>query len=325
MLRILLKDLRRRSRDSTLLVFALVLPLGLTFVFGLTMGGGTPSARYGVAGPSAAEFAQRSGLSGLKPVAGAAEARRLTEGNELDAVFVVSPARVEVVGSVDAPLAVQVAREVAESYALPGGGGIPVVTDATLGTRELDARTYHAAGAAMFFIFFAVLFCVTGIFEERASGTLPRLLTMPVPRWSILAAKLLGGVLVGLVGMVVLVTVSTVLLGARWGPPAGVGALVVAAVLAATGLMTAVASFARTAEQAANWQSGVASLLGLLGGSFFPVAPELSVFTPHHWFLEGLAELRGGASILPALAVLLAVAALTLPVAAARTGRMVTP
>ncbi|MFI6296460.1 ABC transporter permease [Nonomuraea sp. NPDC050790] len=327
MLRILIKDLRRRAHDGMLLVFGLVLPLGMAFVFGLALSGGDaqPSGRYGVAGPSAAEFAQRTGLPGLRQVADAAQARTLAEADELDAVFVVSPTGIEVVGSVDAPLAVQVAREVAESYASPGGEAVRVVQDATLGTRELDPRTYHAAGAAMFFAFFAVLLSVTGIFEERSTGTLARLLSMPVPRASILTAKLLVGVVVGLAGMALLVAATTLLLGARWGPPAGVAALVVAGVLAATGLMTALATFARTAEQAANWQSTAATVLGLLGGSFFPVPPELSVFTPHHWFLQGLAELRGGASILPALIVLLAVAALSFPLAAARVGRLVTP
>ncbi|MEV4897790.1 ABC transporter permease [Nonomuraea sp. NPDC055795] len=326
MLRILLKDLRRRSRDSMLLVFGVVLPLGMAFVFGVALSGGSqPSGRYGVAGPSAAEFTQRTGLPDLKPVADTAQARKLAESNELDAVFVVSPAGIEVVGSVDAPLAVQVAREVAESYALPGSQNVQVTQDATLGTRELDTRTYHAAGAAMFFAFFAVMLSVTGLFEERRNGTLARLLSMPVPRASILTAKLLVGVIVGLAGMALLVAATTLLLGVRWGPPAGVAALIAAGVLAATGLMTALASFARTAEQAANWQSATATVLGLLGGSFFPVAPELSMFTPHHWFLEGLAELRGGASILPALAVLLAVAALSFPVAAVRVGRMVAP
>jgi ABC-2 type transport system permease protein len=328
---ILLKDLRQRAADSTLLVFAIVLPLGLAFLLGLTSAGGSsPASEYGVSGPSAAEFARRSGLTGLRPVADAGEARRLAAGGELDAVFVVSPAGIEVIGSKDAPIAVQVAREVAESYALPPAARpVEIVQDATLGTRELDARTYQAAGTAVFFLFFAMMFSVTGIFEERRRGTLARLLSMPVSRARILLAKLLGNVIVGLAGACVIVTVSTLVLGAYWGPPGAVAVLVLACVLASAGLMTLVASFARTAEQAVNWQGVLASLFGLLGGSFFPVAPEIGRFTPHHWFLQGLAELRGDGPVYEQLAlpvlVLLGVAALTLPVVVARAGKLVTP
>ena len=36
-------------------------------------------------------------------------------------------------------------------------------------------------------------------------------------------------------------------------------------------VMALVATVAKTAEQAANWQAMVALVLGMLGGSFFPV------------------------------------------------------
>ena len=354
---ILLKDLRQRSRDSTLLVFALVLPLGMAFLFNLVMGGATQrlDARYGVVGlPAFTEQVLRplegAGHVRLRQVSSAEEGRRLADGGELDAVFVGGPSLIQVIGRVEAPAAVQVARELGQAYATEERGArlalavagrgpqaaerlgampspLQIQEDSSLTTRELDSRTYYAAGTAVFFLFFAVLFSVSGIFNERNSGTLARLLAAPIPRPAILAGKLLGGVLVGVAGMAILVVASTLLLGARWGDPVGVAALVLAGVLAATGLMTAVATFARTAEQAANWQSTVATVLGIFGGAFFPLAQLgglalISQASPHHWFLQGLADLRGGGSVVVPVAVLLGFAAVGVSVALARLGRM---
>lgn len=346
---ILLKDLRQRSRDSTLIVFAVVLPLGLAFLFNLAFGSADRplEARYGVVGSGAfadqvlVPMQQAGHIDELRRLSSPDEGRALAERGELDAVFVVTPAAIDVIGNVDAPIAVQVAREVAQSYATEERGArlaaavagvspdklapqpIAVVQDDTLATRQLDTTTRNAAGTAIFFLFFALMFCFTSLFAERSGGTLARLMAAPIPRAAILGGKLMSGVLTGIVGLALLVAATTLLMGASWGHLAWVGALGLSAVLAAAGLMAVVATFARTAEQAANWQSVVATVLGLAGGSFFPIAPQLSMFTPHHWFLEGLAELRGGGAVLLPVAVLLGFALLTLPLAVARVGRMV--
>ena len=100
--------------------------------------------------------------------------------------------------------------------------------------------------------------------------------------------------------MGVLVVATTLLFGASWGNPLGVAVLVIAAVLAAMGIMAVIATVAKTPEQAGNWQSVVAVILGLLGGTFFPVshAPgvlrTLTLLTPQAWFLRGLGDLRAG-------------------------------
>jgi ABC-2 type transport system permease protein len=96
--------------------------------------------------------------------------------------------------------------------------------------------------------------------------------------------------------MVVLAVASSVLLGADWGPPLGVAVLIVALVAAAVGLMALVGSFARTAEQAGNYQSIVAVVLGMLGGVFFPLPATSGLLqlaasaSPHGWFLRGVTE-----------------------------------
>lgn len=275
------------------------------------------------------------------------------------------PAELRVVGSADAPTATTVARSVARSYvggldaarvaaaavgaSRPGlapadlervaqetvHGLSPVtIDDVSATTRVLDVKTYFAAAMAVFFLLFTVQFGVSSLIDERGEGTLVRLLAAPVRRWAILAGKLLTSIVLGIVSLTVLMVASALMLGADWGDPLGVALLVVAGVLAGTGITSVIASLAKTSEQAGTWQAVVAVSLGLLGGSFFPVRQagaviaNLSLVTPHAWFLGGLGALAGGGGALqalPSVAVLLGMAAVTIGVALLRIGRVLAP
>jgi ABC-2 type transport system permease protein len=162
---------------------------------------------------------------------------------------------------------------------------------------------------AAFFVFFTVQYGVTGLLEERQQGTMPRLLAAPIPPAAVQVGKAAGAFVLGIVSTTVLAVASRLLLGASWGPVLGTAILIVALVIAATGLMAFVGSFARTAEQAGNLQSIVAVSLGMLGGVFFPVGggvlAAVAVISPHGWFLRGLgAQVAAGdwSAVLPAAA-----------------------
>ena len=283
-----------------------------------------------------------------------------------DRVESEGPARLDVVGSVDSATATEVARSVVSSYvagldavrvAVAGvahgsGGELPpdqlqevaqltvttaapvTIQDTSAEAHVLDVKTYFAAGMAVFFLLFTVQFGVSSLIEERTEGTLSRLLAAPVRRTSILVGKLLTSVALGIVSLTVLVLATSLLLGATWGNPVGVGLLVVSGVLAATGITSVVASLAKTAEQAGSWQAVVAVTLGLLGGAFFPIQQSgslmatVSLVTPHAWFMRGLGSLAGGGevlAVLPAVGALLLIAAVTGAVASRRIGRIVAP
>jgi ABC-2 type transport system permease protein len=247
-----------------------------------------------------------------------------------DAVASGAGATVQVVGNVDQNISTQIAKAVLDGYlaevdavgvavgaalisgatdvsAIAAGiadtGAAVVVTDVEADTRELDATTFFSAGMAVFFLFFTVQFGVSSLLEERHYGTLPRLLGAPISRWSILGGKAITSFVLGLVSMVVLAIATTLLIGAEWGNPVGVGVLMVSGVLAALGIMAVVAVIAKTPEQAANWQSIIAVALGLLGGTFFPLSQGprllslLSKLTPHAWFMEGMGDLSAGGDL----------------------------
>lgn len=316
--------------------------------------------------------AAASGAIELRIVSSEHEARGLVEDGTAAAAFLLPAgltedvqagraARIEVVGDVDAPTGTDIARSLAQAYterldavrtavaatvhsgvstppselAAAAAAALPqaAVAEDTTGRRQLDAKTQYAAGMAVFFLFFAVQPGVTGLLDERRNGTLARLLAAPVRRSSILAGKLLTSVVVGVVSMTVLVVASSLLMGAHWGHPVGVAALILSGVLAATGAMAVVAAIAKTSEQAGGWQAIVAIVLGALGGSFFPVSQagglleKLSLVAPHRWFMRGLADLAGGdvTAVLPSVAAMALFAAVTGAVALLLFRKVVRP
>ena len=194
-------------------------------------------------------------------------------------------------------------------------------------TRELDLATFFAASMSVFFLFFTVSFGVNGLLEEQQQGTISRLLVAPIRVATIVGGKAIVSFVLGIVSMTILIVASSILIGADWGNPVGVGLLVVAGVTAATGLMMVIAAFAKTPEQAGNLMAIAAVGLGMLGGIFFPtglgtgILSYLAYISPHRWFLLGLADLAGGndlASIWPSLVGLLLFAAVGWSIALAR-------
>ena len=261
--------------------------------------------------------------------------------------------RLRVLGNVDQPIGAQVAQSIARSYAaaidtgriaaaalhVPASPALfasvrnPVrLADVSTRSRQLSVGTFYAAGMAVFFLFFTVQFGISSILEERRDGTLARILVAPIPRVAVLAGKLLTSILLGVVSMTVLALATHFLLDAHWGNPVGVAILIVSGVLAATAVMTLVATVAQTPDQAGAWQAMVALVMGMLGGTFVPVSQAggvlatLSLMTPQAWFLRGIDDLGGGAgaaAVATPAAAILAFAAVIGSLALLRIGRLV--
>lgn len=251
----------------------------------------------------------------------------------------------EVVGHIDAQTSTLIAASIARQFATGVESGLLALTtaqsftggppsgdpstaafsyqlvDVAADTRQLNMATYFSAGMSMFFLFFTVQFGVLGLLEEDRQGTLSRLLAAPIRRRSVVVGKALLAFLLGVIAMGVLaVATQFIIPGANWGAPLGVAILIVTGVLSAVGIMGLVAAMARTPDSAGNIGSIIAVILGMLGGVFFQVGTgedllsNLTLITPHAWFMRGLGDLAGGGvwtEALPSAAAMLVFALVT--------------
>jgi ABC-2 type transport system permease protein len=180
------------------------------------------------------------------------------------------------------------------------------VRDLAATDRRLASTTYYAAAMAILFVFLSAQMGITSLHTEKRQQTLARMLAAPISWRSVILGKVIVSIALALLSMLVIVGGTSLLLGARWGDPVSVASLLVGAALAATGVGLLAVSVTRTEDQAATVIAAVSMLLAILGGSFFPanLGPELlsqlSLLTPHAWFMRGIGEASAGGGIVAA-------------------------
>lgn len=186
--------------------------------------------------------------------------------------------------------------------------------------EQLSLGAGIVAGQAGMFLFFTVGFAVLTLMTEREWGTLPRLRTMPLPRWMVPLAKGVVGIVLGVVSTTVLLASGQLLFdGVDFGSWAVVLVLVLATVTAATSVMALILRVARTSEQASLAMSVIAISLGVGGGTFFRVPTDgwvgqlLSV-NPVAALGRGLGITAGGGGLVDLAPVLLTLAGFTVVV-----------
>ena len=209
------------------------------------------------------------------------------------------------------------------------------VTELAADKRQAGLSTFYAAAMAIMFVFFATQYGALALLGERRDGTLNRLLAAPVAPAAIVLGGSLAGMVLGLVAMTTMVVATTLLVHASWGPPALLAILLLAAVVAATGISTLVSTLAKTVEQAGGLNAIIALSMAAIGGVFIPLsqAPELlsriALITPHAWFLRAIDTMSvpevGFAEILPSVVVLVAMGLVTGAIGLARARRTLVP
>jgi ABC-2 type transport system permease protein len=163
-----------------------------------------------------------------------------------------------------------------------------------------DPLAYMAPGMALMFLMYTVSNGGRSLLAEKAQGTLPRLLISPTTTGQVLAGKVFGIYLTGVVQVLVLIGASTLLFNLKWGSPLAVLALVLAAVAGATGWGMIITALAKTPGQVATIGSATMLIFGILGGSFINLAnmPDwfkvISKITPNAWGLDGFTALGNG-------------------------------
>ena len=380
-------DLRQHLRDRSMLLFALVIPFSLAFVFSLAFAGledfELDPVTVAVAAPDGDESAAvvvgtlealpEQGLPVTVLPVSAGEVAGLVDSGEVGVGAVLPEGFGEAMAGGDAPGADVVVR-VGSDAGLSGdvtadiirstvqrmdadAAAIAAAADGdALSEQELGALAQElgqaepevawtssqvngaslsltsgiVAGQAGMFLFFTVGFAVLTLLTEREWGTLDRLRSMPMPRWLVLVAKAVVGVLLGVASTSMILLAGTVLLdGVHFGSWWAVLTLVVAVVAAATSVMFIILKVVRTSEQASLAIAVVAISLGVAGGTFFPLPVEgwlgqVVQVNPVAALGRGLGITAGGGDVVdlaPVLLTLLAFTAVVLLIARILPGR----
>jgi ABC-2 type transport system permease protein len=294
------KDLRQRIRDRTAVLVAVVVPLVLAGLVGLALGGNRAGFTLRLAlvdldrsedAQAFREFVARPWLEDvvlLEEVASVEEASERLADDDVDAALVLQPGfaahraatpRVEVLASGENPFATRMLISLAERFLAEhrGEGPIPETIAISPGGR-LRTVDYYAFSMTVLFLTFTVLSGVRSMQEEVETGAIARLVASPASARSVLAGKLLGLLLTGLLQMTVMIAATSLLFGTNWGSPVAVVSLVVSSVLMAIGMTSFFMAVAKNAAQGQSLASISIFLLAVVGGQFMPAQGLPDVF-----------------------------------------------
>lgn len=204
--------------------------------------------------------------------------------------------------------------------------------------KRPTAAQQNVPAWALFGMFFIVVPLSGSLIRERQTGTLKRLMTMPVSPLSLLVGKLSAYVLVCLAQFALMLAVGCHLLpllgtsGLVLGPQSiAILPIAVAAALAATGYGIAVGTVSRSYEQASMFGSVSVVIAAALGGIMIPVyvmpryMQEISRISPLAWGLNAFQDVlvrgAGLGSVSREMALLLGFFIVTITVAWVALGR----
>ena len=182
---------------------------------------------------------------------------------------------------------------------------------------------------SMFAMFFIALPLAGNIIRDRESGSLKRLLTMPVSYASILSAKIIIYIGVAVIQFILMMMVGLVLLPLLGTPVLNMGNtytgllfLVISSALAACGFGVLMGVTASSHEQASTFGAVSIIIAAALGGVMVPVylmpatMQDVSIYSPLAWGLNGFVDIfvRGADiwAVLPNAAALLLFSVVTL-------------
>src|SRR5437762_5671449 len=187
--------------------------------------------------------------------------------------------RNRIVGSIGTPLV----------FWLLVGAGLSGSFRLGTGTSQQTFLTYFFPGSLLLIVLFTAIFSSISIIEDRREGFLQGVLVAPIPRWSMILGKVLGGTLIALAqGLIFLVLGLTLPLGLT---PLGSIQLVALLFVASLGVTSLGTFFAWKTDSTQGFHAImnlVLMLLWLLSGGIFP-APAMATSTSWSQWILGVA------------------------------------
>lgn len=198
------------------------------------------------------------------------------------------------------------------------------------GSSMAAVLAFFLPGLSVMGVLFLAQSATRDVLRDRETGLTRHLLTAPVTPRDYLVGKCLSVVLAATAGLGLLVLAGAAA-GVDWGPPPGVLAMIIATAAATGGVLLLIAAVCRTERQGDTVATIVIMVSSLLGGAFVPLSqlPRLLLpaarATPVYWAVDGFTRLMAAdassAAAAPNLVVLVAIATVTIGVAAWRLDR----
>lgn len=147
-------------------------------------------------------------------------------------------------------------------------------------------QEYYFPGSLLLILLFTAIFATISIIEDRREGFLQSVLVAPLPRWSMVLGKILGGsALAMLQGLIFLCLALTLEIQMTWWHLAGLVLLLLVAAIGLTSLGFVIAWRLDSTQGFHAIMSLVLLPMWLLSGAFFPV-PRLE--SDATWMQSGI-------------------------------------
>jgi ABC-2 type transport system permease protein len=165
---------------------------------------------------------------------------------------------------------------------------------------EFNWLSYMAPSMAILYLGFSMTTSARSILNERENGTFNRLLASPTSAVVIIAGKMVGTFLIGLIQVFVFIIASIPLLGIKWGNPGTLILFTCVLVMASASWGIVIASLAKNGGQASALGTAVNLIFAAIAGNFVPRGsyPEwlqqIGYLTPNAWGIEGYLKLING-------------------------------
>lgn len=200
---------------------------------------------------------------------------------------------------------------------------LTVVQGTTADTIPYDPQANSSTGQIITWVFIP-LFGLSAIFAaERTSGTLRRVLVSPISRATYLFGLIFSNLVIALAQMLLLMIFGALVLKVAWfRDPLAIGVMLIASILSAAALGTALGTLVKTESQANGLSILLGMVMAMLSGSWYPIeffpqaVQNASKVLPTRWAMQGLLDVlvrgQGVSGILPDAGILLGFAALFL-------------
>jgi ABC-2 type transport system permease protein len=195
-------------------------------------------------------------------------------------------------------------KMIVRSSLLRGMAAMPQVTSQYDLSEQSQIRPSviqnNVPGFILFAMFFIVIPLSASMVAEKNEGAWTRLMTLPVPRGTLLLAKVIVYLAVCMVQFLLMIFMGTYLFPQFFGLEAlqvghnyiHLAMVTIAASLAAIGFGILTGTFARTMGQAALFGSVMVVILGLISGTFLPIylmpafIQYISYLSPVRWGID---------------------------------------